>query len=61
MTKTNGTNGTNGTHKLARAYVDSALKIQEKAGSPTQLSSEDYDAVVERAEAALHEVVPTPA
>jgi hypothetical protein len=53
--------GSNGTHKLAQAYVDSALKIQEDAGSPTQLSSEDYDALVERAEAALHNAVPAAA
>jgi hypothetical protein len=55
------TNRTHGTLELAQTYVDSALEIQEKAGSPAHLSNDDYDAVVERAEAALREVVPTSA
>ncbi len=58
MGKITGTESANGVHRLAREYVDSALKIQETAGSPSEVSSEDYDAAVERAEAALRDLVP---
>jgi anti-sigma-K factor RskA len=55
---TTTTNG-HGVHALAQKYVERALKIQERDGTPAHLSDEDLKAVVERAESALRDLVPS--
>ncbi len=57
MIRANGGGDEAGLRRRAQAYIEGALKMQAEAGSPSQVSKQDYDAAVERAEASLRDVV----